>query len=363
VLSGSDITRETPAMSEGATFVSGARVSSSKVRRPGPSYAITDAAGRKIKIPATAAEDAVYFTVGQADEIRRYYAENGYVVVRGLIPRQLCGEVVRRFHAEVKPYPGFLYRHTSANPEKHVYTTHGFMLNPILNVQSLDRRRFPRFRETALELMTHPNAQAVAAALLGEPGTLVRSMYFEGNPSSWAHQDTYDLDAERIGGMTAAWLALEDIAPGAGRFYVYPKSHLVDMKMNGADFDPAFHRDRYKKLVIDVIRRNGLKCKAPALRQGDALFWSSRTMHGSLETTQPRHSRSSLTAHYIPGSSRLLRFQSRIRSLTLSRIGGINVHRPRNLSRATRRMMLWVETTFPGTVQAAKKLARKAVAR
>jgi len=349
-------------MSDSATFVSGARVSP-RAKKPGPSYAIADAAGRKIKIPATAAEDNTYFTVEQKDEIRRYYEENGYVVVRGLIPRALCGEAMRRFQAEVKPYQGFIYRQTTANPEKHVFTTHGFMLNPILNVQSLDRRKFPRFRETALEVITHANARAVAAALLGEPGKLVQSMYFEGNPSTWAHQDTYYLDAERIGGMTAAWFAVEDIAPGAGRFYVYPKSHLVDMQKNGGNFDVAFNHERYKKLVVDVIQRHGLKCRAPALQQGDVLFWHSKTMHGSLATTQPRHSRSSFTAHYIPDSSRFLQFQSRIRGLALSKIGGIRVHSPKDLNRASRRMMFWVETTFPGAFQAAKKLAIKAVTR
>jgi phytanoyl-CoA hydroxylase len=349
-------------MSEGTAFVSKARAA--RKREPvGPSYAIADAAGRKIKIPATRAEDEPYFTVQQADEIRRYYDENGYVVVRNLIPRELCAEAIARFKSEVKPYKGFIYRQTTANPERHAFTNQGFMLNPILNVQSLDRRKFPRFRETSLAVITHPNAQAVAQTILGEPGKLVQSMYFEGNPSTWAHQDTYYLDAERIGRMTAAWFAVEDIAPGAGRFYIYPKSHLVDMQRNGGDFDVAFHHDRYKQLVVDVIRRHGLECRAPALQQGDALFWAAKTMHGSLATTQPRRSRSSFTAHYIPDSSRFLQFQSRIRGLALSKIGGINVHSPKDLNRPTRRAMFWVETTFPGAFQAAKKLAIKIVTR
>jgi ectoine hydroxylase-related dioxygenase (phytanoyl-CoA dioxygenase family) len=46
----------------------------------------------------------------------------------------------------------------------------------------------------------------------------------KGNPETWAHQDTYCLDAEELGRMTAAWIALEDSHPGAGRFYVYPGS-------------------------------------------------------------------------------------------------------------------------------------------
>src|SRR5258708_19432794 len=127
----------------------------------------------------------------------------------------------------------------------------------------------------------------MARTILGEPGKLVQSMYFEGNPVTWAHQDTYYLDAEQIGRMTAAWFAMEDIAPGAGRFFIYPKSHLIDITKNGGDFDVAFHHDRYKKLIIDVIRRHGLECPAPALRQGHVLFLAAKTLHRTPHTPHP----------------------------------------------------------------------------
>jgi phytanoyl-CoA hydroxylase len=348
---------EVRAMSHDATFVSDAH----EVRTPGPSpsFPITESAGRSIKIPATISEDYSYFTLDQADEIRRYYDENGYVVIRNLIPRDLCAAAMAEFNAEVKPYKGFIYRQATANPERHVFTKHGHMLNSILNVQSLDSRRFPRFRNVGIAVITHRNAQAVVRNILGEPGKLVQSMYFEGNPVTWAHQDTYYLDAEQIGRMTAAWFAMEDIAPGAGRFFIYPKSHLIDITKNGGDFDVAFHHDRYKKLIIDVIRNHGLECRAPALQQGDALFWAAKTMHGSLETTEPHHARSSYTAHYIPDSSRFLQFQARIRGLVLTPMNGMNVHVPKDLSRPSRRAMFWVETTFPKTFQSVKKIAIK----
>lgn len=163
--------------------------------------------------------------------------------------------------------------------------------------------------------------------------------------------------------MTAAWFAMEDIAPGAGRFFVYPKSHLIDMEKNGGNFDIAFNHARYKKLVIDVIRRHGLECRAPALHKGDALFWAAKTIHGSLRTTQPERSRSSITTHYIPDSSRFLQFQSRIRGLSLHSIGGMRVHKPKDLSRPTRRAVFWVETTFPKSFQLAKKVAIKTLTR
>jgi phytanoyl-CoA hydroxylase len=185
-------------------------------------------------------------------------------------------------------------------------------------------------------------------------------MFFEGNSETWAHQDTYYLDAEEIGDMVGAWFALEDIAPGAGRFFVYPKSAAINMSKNGGDIDIAFHHDRYKEQIVKLIDRLGLECRAPALQQGDILFWSSKTLHGSLETLQPDRSRSSFTAHYIPDSSRFLQFQSRIRPLNLKTVGGMRVHRPKDLSRPSRRAMLWVETTFPRTFHLMKRVAIKA---
>ena len=55
-------------------------------------------------------------------------------------------------------------------------------------------------------------------------------MLFEGNPTTWPHQDTYYLDSERIGGMTAAWIAVEDIKPGAGKARIYepPDGEALD---------------------------------------------------------------------------------------------------------------------------------------
>ena len=237
------------------------------------------------------------------------------------------------------------------------------MLNPILCVQSLDRRHFAGFRRAGLDLLTHANMQRAVTTILGEPGKLVQSMYFDGNPVTWPHQDTYYLDAEEIGRMTAAWVAAEDIAPGAGRFFVYPKSHLIDMAKNGGDFDIAFHHQRYKALAEQVIREQALVCRAPALSKGDVLFWAAKTIHGSLRTTQPSRSRRSFTAHFIPDRSRFLQFQTRVRPLNTELVNGIRVHHPKDLSKAANRAVFFAETRFPRTFQLMKKTAIKLMTR
>lgn len=327
----------------------------------GARYRIPDFDGTAIDIPPNERSDFSYFGLGQAEEIRAYYHDNGYVVVRGMMPPDLCDRAAALFDVEVKPFGGFIYRQASANPERHVFTESGFVLNTILNIQSLDRRHFGGFRQVGLDLLTHENMQNAVRTLLDGPGKLVQSMYFDGNPETWPHQDTYYLDAEEIGRMTAAWIAVEDIAPGAGRFFVYPKSHRIDMAKNGGDFDIAFNHHRYKQLVRRIINEKHLECRAPALSKGDVLFWSAKTIHGSLKTTQPDRSRRSFTAHFIPERSRFLQYQARVKGLAIERVNGVAVHHPKDLSKVSNRAMLAIETRFPRAFQFAKKAAIKLV--
>jgi phytanoyl-CoA hydroxylase len=317
-----------------------------------------------INVPATRDDDFAYFKLDQADEIRRYYDDYGYVVIRDLIPKDVCRAARQTFEQEVKPFEGFIYRQTTCNPERHIFTEHGFMVNPILNVQSLDPRHLAKFRLAGLAVVTHPNLQGAVRVLYGgRPGKLVQSMYFEGNPVTWAHQDTYYLDAEQLGRMVGAWIAMEPIAAGAGRFFVYPKTHRLDLMKNGRDQDVGFNHARYKQYVLDIISRNEFECRAPALGEGDVLFWGSKTVHGSLQTTNPQVSRRSFTSHFIPESSRFLQWQSRIKALDLEEINGIKVHKPKDLAKARNRRILWVETTFPKPFQTAKKVVTKLVTR
>ena len=318
--------------------------------------------GDTVSIPDTPWEDRPYFR--SIDTVAHdYLNEEGYVVVRGLLQATDCERIRRAFADEVKPYPGFLYRQTTARAERNQVNAHGHVMNPLVNLQDLDRQRFARLRRHALDAFTAPSVVAALRAVFGEDPKLVQSMYFEGNSATWAHQDTYYLDSERIGTMAAAWFALEDIHPGAGRFYVYARSHRIDLAKNGGDFDVAFHHDRYKKLIVELIRTQRLELRAPALEAGDVLLWNAKTIHGSLPTRGTSNTRQSLTAHYIPCSHRFLSLQSFIRPLRLIEHNGIQVHCPKDQQRLHNRLTLLVESRLPGPFYLAKRLAVKAATR
>jgi len=275
-------------------------------------------------------EKDVYLQLENKGKQPEYFVENGYVVFRNLIPKDLCDRANKFFEKEVKTYDGYIYRQASANPEKHKLTVNGYMQNCILNIQDLNSRYFPDFKQYGLKILTHNAMQTALKSLSGKQPKMVQSMFFEGNPETWAHQDTYYLDSEHIGDMIGAWIATEDIKPGAGRFYVYPRSHRIDVGENGGDFDIAFNHDLYKKLIINIINKFDLDIVAPALNKGDVLFWSSKTIHGSLATSQQEYSRRSFTGHYIPVRDQFLQWQSRINPLYLKEINGMLVHYPKN---------------------------------
>lgn len=324
-------------------------------------FKITAPDGREIEIPVGVDDNTdPYLKLVNETTFREYYDREGYVIFRNLIPPDLCDRARLSFEAEVKPYQGYMYRQTSSgDPEKHRFNEHGYLLNSILNIQDLNIKLFPEFRQAGLAILTHHQMYDAVRTILGEPGKLAQSMYFEGNPSTWAHQDTYYLDSTEIGRMTAAWIAVEDIQPGAGRFYIYPGSQKIDMSRNGGDFDIAFHHAKYKNLILDVIEKYGLECRAPAMRKGDVLFWSAKTIHGSLQTRQPDKSRCSFTAHFLPESTGFLQFQSIDKPLQLKKINAFQVNCPKDQNTLKNQAIFQIETNYPKTFKFIKRLAIK----
>ena len=326
-------------------------------------YATPDNLGRQIQIPSAPEDDLSYFVSDDPEAYVPFYHQNGFVVIRGAVDRALCDRANAAFDAEVIPSRRFIYRQTTARAERNAFSQTGLVINPILNVQSVDPRRYPDFRAVSADLLTSPDIRKICAALFGEPGKIVQTMYFHGNPATWPHQDTYYLDASALGKMTAVWIAAEDIQPGAGRFFVCPGSHKIDMARNGGDFDVAYNHDRYKKLVEDIIQSHQLQFVAPALRKGDALFWAAGTIHGSLPTSQPNFSRRSFTAHWIPQSTEFMQFQTRLRPLAYDTVNGVPMARPKDLARPRNRLILSMEAAFPRTFYALKNAAIKMMVR
>jgi phytanoyl-CoA hydroxylase len=319
-------------------------------------FATRDPIDRPLSVPVAPGDDpSPRFEATETDAIARYYAKHGYVVIRDVVPIDRCRAANAAFDVEVKHDPRPFYR-LSGTPEVHERTPEGYMRDGIRDVQDLDRHRYGRFRQASLDVVTDPTLHTVAAAVLGERAKIVQTMYFEGNPATQPHQDSYYLDASPIGTMTAAWIACEDIDAGAGRFYVCPGSHRLDLPRNAGDHNIAEHHDRYLTAVTDAMRDRPLEVRAPVMRTGDVLLWSALTVHGSLATATPDVSRRSFTAHLVADSAPFLQWQHRTLTLDLTEVNGVRVHHPKDQSRLRHKARFLAETRLPGVTATAKRV-------
>jgi len=261
-----------------------------------------------------------------------HFQRQGYVIARNLLPLDLIDNVVASFRAEVKTYTGTILRQISVRMEPNKFATNGFMTNTILSVQDMTEPCFESFRRNSLDILTHERVKTILKSLVGEPVQCIESMYFESSArGTIPHSDCHFMDSSVPGEMVAAWYALEDIHPRAGRFYIMAESHLfgteapkfaqlkefyneyeeIASKISGSFHDNssatnAALRIEYHKILAKCL--TGLSFNAPLMKKGDVVFWGSRLLHGSLSPEDSSRSRNSLTAHYIGESKQYIQY-------------------------------------------------------
>lgn len=320
--------------------------------------------GLRVHVPESLDEDAPYPSADRTAEVVGAFERDGYVVLRGLVPPALCDSVRAAFDAEVRRSRTPILRQKNMRYEANAFDEHGFLVNPVFNVQDLETRRFGRFKRAALDVLTHPAVAAAAAAALGAPrAKLIQSMFFEAPAGTWAHQDSYYQDsADGLGGCVAGWFALEDVDAGAGRFYVVPGSHrAIPTLRNEGELGFAFNHENYPAAVVETLRAAGLECRAPHLAKGDVLLWNSLLVHGSLEGSRPGVSRASLTAHYLAEDAEMLQFHARVRRQATTRHNGMTIGLLHDQDRIRNRLLREVAWQAPGLFGAARRLAISAV--
>jgi len=318
--------------------------------------------GTFIDVPESDENDPAGFHPDDITGAVLHYRREGYVVIRGLLPPELCDRVRQGYRTEVQPSRTPILRQKNMQYEQNRFDDDGFLVNPIFNVQDLETRRFGAFKHAALDVVTHPGVTALTAAVMGTPRTkVIQSMFFEAPAGTWAHQDSYYQDSSAgIGRCTAGWFALEDIDAGAGRFYVCPRSHrLMPLLRNAGELDFATGHQRYQRAMLEAIKRHGLEWHAPCLRKGDVIFWSSLTVHGSLGAERRGVSRTSLTAHYLPESDEMLQFHTRIRPQKLLPHNGMAVARLHDQDEWRNRAVRRIAASAPDTYAAVRKAAMR----
>ena len=306
--------------------------------------------GLHCNVPQNDNEDSTpkFIIPDQELDAYEYFKKNGYVVLKKIITKKNCNCLIESWDQEVKPFKGYLYRQATAKLEKNIFNNQNWVMNPILNLQSLNPKYFCNLRSNFENIIASNQKLAnFVRRVIGDKPLIVQSMYFEGNSATWEHQDSYYLDDEDIGQMIAGWVALEDINVYAGRFFVCPKSHLFDYAQ--MDFSNIITKNHssYIKNIVKIVKDNNYEVKAPKLDKGDILLWNSLTIHGSLDSQSELNSRSSITFHAIKSSSKFQVLRNISRELKYDDELPFNIFRPKDLSKKRNKAIFLLEKNLP----------------
>lgn len=230
------------------------------------------------------------------EDAHKYYAENGYVVFRNVISQKKIDDLLKHYADFIVPSKHPFFRQNTNKYEQNILTPHGYVRQSFLDIH--DYKKFTEFSRLAKEIFFDQNLQdALSSTTKKATHNLVQSMLFDANAETIPHQDNWYLDSVPNGHLLGAWIALEDIEEKSGRFYVIPKSQRCNFL---GEEGKALKISKWIKRISDYTEENRSRIEAPALRKGDVLFWNSATVHGALPTQDPRYSRKSLTAHFLP---------------------------------------------------------------
>ncbi len=295
--------------------------------------------------------DAGFDAAAALPDALDFFEQNGYAVLRNAVPRDLCGQLKATFLNRVKPFEGPLLRVNTTRAETHNFSEHGLMTNPLLDVHDIDRAQFPEFHQTVRDILSRSGTVDILSAFLKDEPALVQSMYFESSRGTDPHFDSHIFDASEVGRLRGFWLALEDIDDDAGRFVVYPRSHLLGQ--DGVFSDAAnqaareyesfsvnliqgYHLEKKtfslnsvlksRKLLTATLSKSGIQQLPLSLRAGDAAVFSSLMLHASLKPGKSGQSRHSLTAHFIPKSAGFQRYRKVDEPLNLTPFGRAWIH-------------------------------------
>ncbi|WP_435151923.1 phytanoyl-CoA dioxygenase family protein [Candidatus Pelagibacter bacterium nBUS_44] len=317
----------------------------------------------QINVPENQLEDSSKkFYLENIMEAIEYYKDNGYVIFKEFVEKEDCNEILKIWNTTIKKYDGKIYRQTTGKAEKNILNKNNWIMNPVLNLQSLNPFKFEELRKKVEDkIFKNSKICSFLKQTFKFKPKIIQSMYFEGNSATHEHQDTYYLDSETIGNLTAAWIALEEIKADAGRFFVCAGSHKIDIKKLKYYDKILSNHDLYIDELILICKKNDYRFKAPYLDKGDVLFWNSKTLHGSLNSQSKTFSRSSITLHAIPANEKFLHWHKHFIKTPVDDLVESFIYRRKDQKLFLNRIILFFESNFPNLIYLLKKIIIKII--
>ena len=199
--------------------------------------------------------------------------------------------------------PGFFSDDTveDINQELHLLVARRQISVRYVNKFMFAFRKSARIRAAGEGLL-----RELTGALLGHEATLFQSINFLSGSQQRTHSDSIHMSTFPLGGMAAAWVALEDITLDNGPLHYYPGSHKLPYYLNadyhneGSDWligDKDY--SAYEGFIAGRVAELGLQKQVFLARKGDVFIWHANLMHGGEPHRNPALTRKSMVFHYF----------------------------------------------------------------
>ena len=163
------------------------------------------------------------------------------------------------------------------------------------------------FRKSAtIAAAGEKSLRELVSAVLGHEATLFQSINFVSGSEQRTHSDSIHMSTFPLGGMAAAWVALEDITPDNGPLHYFPGSHKLPYYLNadyqneGSDWligDKDYAE--YEAFIAGQVMAQGLQKQVFLARKGDVFIWHANLLHGGEPHRDTAQTRKSMVFHYF----------------------------------------------------------------
>ncbi|CAH2098048.1 unnamed protein product [Euphydryas editha] len=222
-----------------------------------------------------------------SDEQRRFYDENGYLVIKGLLDFATLYNYKQRFLQICK---GTVDKGNITVVKEISLKDKGVTGENLINkLQEI------HYDDVFMTYTEHPRVLEVVSQFIGQDLRVMNSMFINKPPGSVSHpphQDLYYFPFRPVEKIIAAWTAIDDVTIENGCLYVIPKSHKQGIL--------------YPHAILTGASRlyHGVQHAAPEdarvhleMSPGDTVFFHPLLVHGSGANVSKRH-RKCVTAHY-----------------------------------------------------------------
>lgn len=241
-------------------------------------------------------------------EQRRSWEEDGYFVMRGLVPAETCARIDADVIARVREMDASGSSMDSLKVSGGSFTVaEENFLHEVEKPEDKISKLYNLHREDLFRhLSRSPDLATILSGLLGPDVDVFNSQYIFKNPGAWGqpwHQDSLYFQFDRFP-QVGIWLATSEATVENGCLFVAPGSHREPLHKHLADSRPGAN------LGYLEIRDYDFADAVPVLMQpGDVLVFHSFLMHRSVDN-QSRSRRTAVVYHYGAAGTRHLGMRS-----------------------------------------------------